>query len=215
MKKYLSLLLAVLLLFALVVPAYADGTVTYDGSSRKFIFSPGSLLSPTNLFPGFENVMPGDTLTERIVIRNGTFYGVKLNVYMRSLGAQQGTNDFLSQLELSVQQVDDSYMFKAPADQTAQLTNWTYIGTVYSGGNVTLDVTLKVPFDLNDDYQNSVGYIDWQFMVEELPVSPTDPTLIKTGDTANVLIYAALAGVFTAAFVFLFILVKRKKTSEE
>lgn len=212
MKKIISLLLVLMLLAATMTSAYADGNVTYDGRSRSFIFGPGSIFSPSDLFPDFKNVMPGDTLTERIVINNRTFYGVKINLYMRSLGAQQNTNDFLSQLDLNVDLVNKTNMFKAPADQTAQLTDWTFLGTIYSGGKVELDVTLKVPHDLDNKYQHDIGYIDWQFMVEELPVSPDDP---RTGDDSNVLLYAAFAGASLAvAFVLLFVVKRRKKAED-
>ena len=210
--RFLSLVLCMAMLLSMGLSAYADGNVTYDGRSRSFIFGPGSIFSPTDLFPGFKNVMPGDTLTERIVINNRTFYGVKINLYMRSLGAQQNTNDFLSQLDLNVDLVNKTNMFKAPADQTAQLTDWTFLGTIYSGGKVELDVTLKVPHDLDNKYQHDIGYIDWQFMVEELPVSPDDP---RTGDDSNVLLYAAFAGASLAvAFVLLFVVKRRKKAED-
>lgn len=210
--RFLSLVLCMAMLLSVGLSAYADGNVTYDGRSRSFIFAPGSSKSPTDLFPDFKNVMPGDTLTERIVINNRTFYGVKINLYMRSLGAQQNTNDFLSQLDLNVDLVNKTNMFKAPADQTAQLTDWTFLGTIYSGGKVELDVTLKVPHDLDNKYQHDIGYIDWQFMVEELPVSPDDP---RTGDDSNVLLYAAFAGASLAvAFVLLFVVKRRKKAED-
>jgi len=215
MKKFAKLcclILMLALMLSLSAPAWAEGTVTYSGSTRTFIFAPGSSKSPTDLFPDFKNVMPGDTLTERIVINNRTFYGVKINLYMRSLGAQQNTNDFLSQLDLNVDLVNKTNMFKAPADQTAQLTDWTFLGTIYSGGKVELDVTLKVPHDLDNKYQHDIGYIDWQFMVEELPVSPDDP---RTGDDSNVLLYAAFAGASLAvAFVLLFVVKRRKKAED-
>ena len=210
--RFLSLVLCMAMLLSVGLSAYADGNVTYDGRSRSFIFGPGSIFSPTDLFPDFKNVMPGDTLTERIVINNSTFYGVKINLYMRSLGAQENTNDFLSQLDLNVDLVNKTNMFKAPADQTAQLTDWTFLGTIYSGGKVELDVTLKVPRDLDNKYQHDIGYIDWQFMVEELPVSPDDP---RTGDDSNVLLYAAFAGASLAvAFVLLFVVQRRKKAED-
>lgn len=212
--KLSAFLLSLLLLISLTAPAFAEGKVSYSGTSKNFIFAPGSSQSPTDLFANFKNVMPGDTLTERLVIRNDTFYGVKINLYIRSLGAQLGSDDLLSQMELSVQQVDDSYMFKAPANQTAQLTNWTYIGTIYSGGEVVLDLTLKVPMSMGNEFQGKAGYIDWQFMVEELPVSPDDPS-IKTGDESEVLLYAAFAGSSLAVAFVLLVVVKRRKKAED
>ena len=215
MKKFsrlCTLLLVLLLVVNLGVTALAEGTVTYDGTARKFIFEPGTRHSPTSLFENFQNVMPGDTLTEQILIRNDKSNKVKIKLYMRSLGAQENTEDFLSQMNLTVQQRGKSVLFDAPADQTAQLTNWTYLGTIYSGGKITLDVTLEVPITMGDDYQNNIGYIDWAFKVEELPVESTDPQPPKTGDI--ILAYVAVMVLSLAVLLFLLLVRKRRKQEE-
>jgi LPXTG-motif cell wall-anchored protein len=210
MKKLSMILLCLLLVLSMSITAYAAGSVTYEGDANKFIFAPGSDDSPTDLFSGFKNVMPGDALTEQILIKNDTSNGVKIKVYMRSLGAQENTDDFLSQMNLTVQQKDDSILFAAPADETAQLTDWVYLGTVYSGGEITLDVTLEVPITMGDDYQNKIGYIDWEFKVEELPVEPSDPEPPKTGDTNNLFLYSGLM-IFSLAALIILIATKDRR----
>lgn len=203
--------MVLVMVFGLCTTAYAAGSVTYDGDANKFIFAPGTKDSPTSLFENFQNIMPGDTLTEQILIKNDTSNGVKIKVYMRSLGAQEDTEAFLSQIKLTVQQKDDSVLFAAPADETAQLADWVYLGTVYSGGQITLDVTLEVPITMGDDCQNQIGYIDWEFKIEELPVESTDPTPPKTGDASNIFLYSALLLVSLAALISLLIAAKRQK----
>ena len=205
--------MVLVMVFGLCTTAYAAGSVTYDGNANKFIFAPGTKDSPTSLFENFQNVMPGDTLTEQIQIRNDSSNKVKIRVYLRSKGAQENTDDFLSQMELTVKQKDDSILFSAPADETAQLTDWVYLGTVYSGGEITLDVTLEVPITMGNDYQNEIGYIDWEFKVEELPVESTDPKPPQTGDTSNLFLYAGLM-IFNFAALIILILGKRRKQEE-
>ena len=216
LRKGLRMLLAMLcLVTAMQVTAYAEGRVTYDGNANQFLFEPGTVHSPTNLFENFQGVMPGDTLEEQILIKNETHHGVKVVVYMRSLGGQENTDDFLSQMKLTVRQNGDSMLFEAPANETAQLTDWVCLGTVYSGGEIKLDLVLEVPITMGNAYQNDIGYIDWQFKVEELPIESTDPLPPRTGDTYEVLLYSALALASLAALLVLLVTAKRKKQKQD
>lgn len=213
MKKLFSIMLVLLLALSLATTAFAAGSVTYEGSAKEFIFAPGSKHSPTDLFADFKDVMPGDTLTEQVLIKNDASKSVKIKLYMRSLGAQEGTDEFLSQMRLTVAQVGSSTLFAAPADESAQLTDWTYLGTLYSGGEVTLNVSLEVPLTMGNDFADSLGYIDWQFKVEELPIGPNDPQPPKTGDDSGLLLYGGLMVLSIAALTVL--LTKKRKTTAE
>ena len=213
LAKFCTFLIVPVMVFGLCTTAYAAGSVTYDGDANKFIFAPGTEDSPSSLFENFQNVMPGDTRTEQILIKNDTSNKVKIKVYMRSLGAQENTDDFLAQMNLTVEQKDDSILFAAPADETAQLTDWVYLGTVYSGGEITLDVTLEVPITMGNDYQNEIGYIDWEFKVEELPIEPSDPEPPKTGDTSNIFLYSGLM-IFSLVGLIVLLATKRRKQEE-
>lgn len=215
MKRVSMILLCLLLIASSAVTVFAAGTVTYDGTAQKFIFEPGSNHSPTDLFSDFKNVMPGDSLTQKIFIRNDKSNEVKIKLYVRSLGAQQDTDDFLSQMNLTVKQDGDSIMFAAPVNETAQLTDWVYLGTIYSGGEITLDVTLDVPITMGNDFQEQIGYIDWQFKVEELPVEPSDPTPPQTDDNFSLPLYIGLMVFSLTGLIVLLWTNKRKAQVSE
>ena len=212
MKRSISAFIVLLLLLVFPVSA-ADGKVTYDGDARQFIFEDGSEYSPTDLFPNFKGVMPGDTLTQKITVRNDVSNDVKVKIYLRSLGAKEGSEAFLSQLGLTVKAADENemaYMFDAAADETAQLTERVCLGTLYSGGEVDLDVTLSVPVELDNAFQDQIGHLDWEFSVEEFPVESDDPRPPQTGESTPYGVWIALF--IISAIVIVIVLVRKKKT---
>ena len=217
MKKVFTILVSLVLLCSCVLPVFAaDGNVTYSGDAGNFIFAPGSEYSLTDLFPNFKDVMPGDSLTQAITIKNDASNKVKIKVYMRAFGAHEESVEFLSQLHLRVEKSEDNtmaYMFDAQANETAQLTEWVCLGTLYSGGEINLNVILDVPVELDNMFQEKIGYLDWEFMIEEYQIEPTDPEPPKTGDESNLVLWSVLM-VSSAAAMFLLLFFGRKKKEE-
>ena len=211
-KKVVVLFIITVMVFGLSVSAYAAGRVTYSAGSERFIFEYGSSYSPTDLFTAYKGLMPGDSVKQDITVKNDSSYGVKLKFYVRSRGAHGGSEDFLSKLRLTVAKSENNemaYMFDAPANQTDGMTDWVYLGTLYSGGEVNLVLNLDIPIGLDDKYQDAVGYIDWEFKVEELPIEPEDPLPPKTGDGSNIYLYTLLVSLSGIVLVILFY--KRRK----
>ena len=208
-RRFFALIAALVFCLSLAPAALADSSVTYKGQADKFVFAPGSEYSLTDLFENFKGVMPGDNLTQQIDVRNSADKNVKVKIYMRALGAQPGSEEFLSQMTLNVKENGESVLFDAPADATAQLSDWVCLGTFYSGAEVTLDVTLNVPITMDNDFQEAIGYLDWEFAVEEFPVESDDP---KTGDETPVELYI---GIFAVSVVVIGALLLTNRKREE
>lgn len=184
-KRISILALALVLMLGMTVTSFAGtSNVTYKDDAEEFIFAPGSEHSVTDLFPDFKGVMPGDSLTQQVEVKNEDSGKNLIRVYMRALGAHEDSVDFLSQMTLTVKAAGgDTELFNAPANQTAQLTDWVELGLFESGASVLLDVTLNVPIEMDDTFQNAIGMLDWQFKIERIP--PVDDEDQGDGPTAN------------------------------
>lgn len=213
-RRFVNWLAMAALILSCVMPVLAaEGNVTYSGDAGHCIFTPGSEYSPTDLFPNFKDVLPGDSITQTITVRNDASNKVKIKIYMRSLGAHEESVDFLSKLHLRVEIAEDNemgYMFDAAAHESAQLTDWYCLGTLYSGGEVNLNVILDVPVELDNSFQNLVGYLDWEFMIEEYDIDPDDPRPPQTGDDYMIFVWMGLMAMSMAVVLFLLIPGKRK-----
>lgn len=187
----------------------ANGNVTYDHQKDDFIFEPGSEYSKSDLFQEFKNVMPGDTLYDQITIKNDGSKDVKIKVYLKSEGAQAGSEAFLSQMNLKVTNHDNTIYYNAPANESATLGDFVYLGTVYSSGEITLDLELNVPIEMGNEFQDAIGYLNWTFKIEEFPVELTDPP--KTGDSKNLPFWLISCGVSLFILFILLFQTKYKK----
>lgn len=218
MKKIFILLTVLLLVVSSVFSASAkNAAVIYDGESQKIKLTPGTKYSTTDLFSNFKDIMPGDTLTQKITVKNDASNKVKVKIYIRSLGGRKDSKKFLSQLGLRVSKSKDNdmpYMFLASASKKAQLSEWVCLGTLYSGGKVNLNVILDVPIELDNKYQNEIGYLDWEFKIEEFPIENDDPKAPQTGDMSNPLLYFTIFIVSLSVIVILLISKKRKKNAK-
>ncbi|MBQ8649275.1 MAG: hypothetical protein IJ470_04320 [Clostridia bacterium] len=215
LKRIISGICAVILYVSAFVSVSAEnGKVTYSGYSGTFVFEPGSEHSPTDLFPNFKDVMPGDTISQRITVKNEASNDVKVKIYLRSLGATEEIKEFLSKLSLKVENVEDKVMFNSSAEQTDGLTDWVCLGLLYSGGETDLDVTLSVPASLDNSYSSQIGYIDWEFKIEEFPVEDSDPSP-STSDSRFAPLIASVLAAACVLLIPLLVLLRKKRNAEE
>lgn len=198
-----SLFTVLCLIFGITTSVYASGTVTYNADSDKFIFESGSKYSPTDLFSNFKGVMPGDSIKQNLTVKNESSNEVKVQIYIRSKQPDEASAELLSNLHLTVEKAQENkmeYMFDISANQPA-INDWVCLGTLYSGGEVNLVLTLDVPIELDNKFQDAIGYLDWEFKVEEHPIEPDDPRPPQTGDNSIVYIIGLTASVSALAIV--------------
>ena len=224
MKTIASLVMMLVLLLGIGAPAYADGIVSYQGGAEKFVFLPGSSYTDTDLFDGFKNVMPGDTLTQTVEVRNRFLNTGSVRIYLRAVAHDEQTNplssavaasgetvatmsDFLSQLYMEVWQ-GDKCIYTGSPDELDGLKNNVLLGTIPRFKSTTLTVKLQVPKELGNEYANRVGEVDWVFTAEELDPQGNP----KTGDTSNLTLWIVVMVVCLAAIaVVAFLVLKKKK----
>ena len=171
MKRYflLTLLLMLALRLPLQVAAQQPGVVFVD-KAQGFSFTPGSVYSPTDLFPQFKQLLPGDTLTEIIPVTNA--HDASLRLYLQ-LAPGEGDTDFLDALSLEIL-CDERLIFfgAAGAVQEAAL-----LGTLGEKESTTLRVVLHAPPEMDNRYADTRGDLIWIFSAEEVP----QDSLIQTG----------------------------------
>ena len=190
--KRIVVLLALLITVSMtILPVAADSEVNYIGGDDKFVFSPGSDESPTDLFVNFKEVMSGDVLTQTVNIVNSFDECDYVVFYLQAVPHTADENplseavdkiisadirntgdkiaymeDFLSKLHLKVVSGSKT-IFDASADQQADLEEPVPLCSLAYGEGRSLELTLTIPEDLEDTYADRIGEIDWKFIAEK------------------------------------------------
>lgn len=171
MRKLFSALSGLLLLSCLALTAFAASpNVTFQSKEDGFSFTPGSSYSPTDLFSGFKDVLPGDHLEDRITLKNA--HSGKLRLYLDFQGGDADP-EFLRQLSLQVT-CGEEILFSGSADQPG---NTADLGIFSPGQAKTLHLTLEVPLTVDNAFSGRRGDVLWVFTAEEVP----EDSLIQTG----------------------------------
>ena len=222
-KTMLSLLLALVMALSLSVSAFAaDPTVdiVYKGKDKLLITPKTTEFTTTDLFGGgFKGVMPGDTRTETVTFKNDTTTSrsryVKLYIQAVAHDAEKNPpvaettetvatmTEFLSRLSMKVWNGTE-LIYEASPDELDGLAEPKLLGTFRKGDTATLTVQLTVPLELDNDFANRLGEVDWKFIAEEYTSGGGKPTvtpgtLIQTGQLNwPIAVLAAAGGVLIA-----------------
>ena len=169
-NKLIAAFLLIAFVFGMVPAAFAaDSSITYVNGAEKFVIVPNND-SKNDLFHSFKGVMPGDTIDQKITVKNDSNNLVV--IYLRAV-ANENTQGFLQQLSMTVKQGDKT-LFDASPDKLDGLEENVLLGQFAPNQHTDLMVTLKVPLELSNDYANLTGVVDWVFTVEEVIYSGGD-----------------------------------------
>ncbi len=205
MKRIITLILALLLLGC--VSAQAASNVIFVGGAEEFVFMPGSVYTDSDLFENFKGVMPGDVLTQRIIVKNNS--GKEVRIFLRADPVEEKHRDFLNQMNLQVR-CKDEQIFDAATSETAQLTENTLLGAFKAAGSTELVLTLTVPYDMGNEYMATMGIVPWTFLVEEV----IDDDTPHTGDSFELGTWLLAGGMILAAIAWVLIQMKRQKAAQ-
>lgn len=236
----------------LPVTAFAAESAVRFENGKLIAFEPGSIYTDSDLFDNFKGLMPGDTRTEKVTIQNRSADCDYIKVYLRAVLNDEAGNpvsekvleelrkderrgesselsymyDFLSQLSMTVKN-GTKEIYNASLDQSGNLTENVYVGTLRKDESLQLDLELNVPIELSSEYANRVGEVDWVFVVEGFddPVPPSQDNngaasgtgtgiLIQTGQLNWPIPVMGGLGLALIAYGFFVILKKRKNERE-
>lgn len=198
--------------FAVETPASTNSPapgsfVEYEGGAEHFVFIPES----TDLFQSFKDLIPGDTVTQKITVKNTT-KDKQIDVYLRAEPVSEQYIDFLSYMNLTVIQDGNTVLSNAGAHTQGGLAENVLLGSFQPGEFAELDVTLEVSVEMGNEHQLDYGEIVWVFSVEE-ETTPVPPP--QTGDKSNIRWAVILMSASFIIIVFLLARSRRDKRKEK
>lgn len=231
MKKFITISAILLLSLVLAMPASAlRSSVYFLGQADSFVFHPGTSWSDTDLFDNFKGLMPGDTRTEEINVRNASNDCDRIKLYLKAEAIDDpATADFLAQLNMTVKN-GDSVIYQASPDQVDGLGDFVSLGAYKPGESTTLNVILEVPITLGNEYMHRDGNVDWVFMAEcyvdgeivdpepgedEPKPLPVDPTPNHGPQTEDFIIQSVAILIISVLGLFLAIIFLRRSKKDD
>lgn len=213
-RLYRSALLFLLVIFALSSPVMAEASsVTYINQAERFVFVPAD----TDLFQNFKGVMPGDLRSQKIDVGNDSDGSIK--IYMKINPVSKESEVFLQQLNLTIED-NEKVLLEERLDQQGQFSEFILLRQLEPDTQITLDITLEVPFSLSNEFMKHEAEVEWIFKVEEVsngelpdtgnskPPVTENPKLPKTGSLGENIWYAqGILSVTAGCFLI------KKKTS--
>lgn len=243
-KKICALLLSCLMLFSLVLPAYAASPqVIFDGEGFSFV------PADKDLFVNFKDMMPGDRVEQPIKLMNNSNKKTTFSMQMKIANQEKlsaGDLELIEELLFNPDLLNititangkEIYSEGAGGTQRKKLsevgahtTALIELGALSGGHYTNLNVICTVSKELDNRFAELVANVDWEFKATQ-PDDTTEPTsgsgtaestteqttkdntLPELPSTGSRSIAGAVAGVSAVAVVVFALLAKRKNNEE-
>ena len=185
----------IFLLSAVGVNATGEPTVVYDGEQKEFTLVN---VTDTNLFPLYENMIPGDNIVQNIVLKVKNLKETT-RVYLRA----ECTDEVKKALEGTT--IDVYCKDKLIVDDEVIFDD-ILVGKYNKKETSDLKSCINIPTSNDNEISDREYKIQWIFTVQE---DFEEKNTYKTGDDFNMLIYAA--AIVIAIGIILLALNKKRK----
>ena len=187
--------------------------VEFSGTSHRLV------AIPQDFFANLPAMMPGDTVSDKIIISNTTsdtaeiLFGTQIPVQ-----SQEG-KDLISNLKLVIRNSSDRVIYEGKLS-AEPLNVPVSLGTFRPGQQDELSFSISMPPELKNAYALRKGDVKWVFSVrgeETVPTSykgSTPTTPVRTGDDTKLLPYLLMAAGALLTVAGLAVYKKRRKGHE-
>lgn len=192
-------------------------SVVFHGKANKLV------AAPDDFFSNFGKIMPGDTLSDSILISNTTDRDAEIFFYT-GISEQSGiSRQMLEEIQLQIQ-MDNRVLYSGPLNAEG-LRNRISLGIYKPGESGKMEFSLEVPASWDNSYAKQETNVIWNFAVWEeeekitekvIPDDPSDETVVyaeqvesvKTGDASDRGIF--ITALLSAVAVITVVLAKKK-----
>lgn len=224
-RKTVTVVFVLCLVFSLSTGAYADAGVTYNDTTASFSFTVEGTEDVSDLFGNlFKEMMPGDTNSQLVTITNAS-QKLSAKVYFKVEPANQEARALLKATGFRVSS-NGAVLYESKEGAEFQtLGNWTEIAKLAPNSSTSLTATLSAPLSLGNEYQGTKAEMIWYFLVQEgystsdnnTTTNTTSTTTggvsgksVKTGDDSRIVAYTIAAAAACAAVPAVVIIGKKK-----
>lgn len=159
----------------------SQSTVIF-GENKQFTFQ----TEGQDIFPSFKNLVPGESISQIILVSNHSGDNVSLFLIPETDVASGDKNEYLDKLihqyaKISITDSDGKSLYNGPIvdSQSGEI----HLGSIASQQDKKLNVTLQLDPSMENEYQKLAADINWKFVAQGEDGKKTTSTSVlpKTG----------------------------------